>query len=149
MYTQEKLKKLPHIINTVKRIQDDLVGKILTCQNNRRNLLESEDVLMINVLKIDSVEYCINAFIELSNLFGTYALEYSNLRYYYLLINKIAEGDTDVLRFYLIHHTLKNGIHNLVKGPFSNKDLTMIYLYKKDYILQNFKSLSDKCLHYY
>ena len=84
---------------TIIRIYDDGEGQI-------------EDIVKINCYKVYCVETAIAIFNKIHIMFGTHALDYG-LDYETLILNKVAEGDTSVLRLAIIHGFVKNTFHSM------------------------------------
>jgi len=83
-------------------------------------VLATKDVELINVYKIKCVESALTTFEKLSKLFGTHVMQADLLKYEHLVLQKVAEGDTDVLRLSLIRSEFKKGlVYNFVFGGFS------------------------------
>lgn len=128
------------------------------CRNNFNNYksylyatrLEnlSGELTSINCYKIYSVEKSIEIFTKLQQMFGMRAAIYP-LRFENLLLHKVAEGDTHVLRVSLINNHSKNSTFDLLTQPgFSFKHIYNIYQCsnKRDkfkYIMKNMKEISD------
>jgi hypothetical protein len=140
----DKFDYLAHrdIVNEEKKNFELLIKKM---RLDREHLLETGDVFNINIYKIVGVEKSIGAFIRLTKLFGTHLMKYP-LKYEDLLLNKIAEGDTDVLRISLINNELKKGVlHNLLMDNVNLYSMIRIY-YNNIYVLKNYKELSDRII---
>ena len=140
----DKFDYLAHrdIVNEEKKNFELLIKKM---RLDREHLLETGDVFNINIYKIVGVEKSIETFIRLTKLFGTHLMKYP-LKYEDLLLNKIAEGDTDVLRISLINNELKKGIiHNLLMDNVNLYSIVRIY-YNNIYVLKNYKELSDRII---
>lgn len=85
----------------------------------RSEIIKNQDINRINAYKIKSVQTALNLYAQLSQLFGVRLMSYP-LKYDDLLLNKVAEGDIDVLRLSLIQNELNKGIiRNLLSGHFS------------------------------
>ena len=73
----------------------------------------------------------------------------SPLRFENLLLHKVAEGDTYVLRISLINSLFKQGWFHVFTNPgFTLKDILRVYQMetkreKMNYIMENFKDISD------
>ena len=84
--------------------------------------------------------FSINSLTKLTKLFGTHLMKYP-LKFEDLLLNKVAEGDTDVLRISLINHELKKGVmHNLIMDNVNLYSMIQIY-YNNLYSLQHKKMI--------
>ena len=121
---------------------------------NRRLILYSDtanSLFLTNCYKIYTVEKSIQVFNKLQLMFGMRAAT-SDLKFENLLLHKVAEGDTYVLRISLINNHFKSGwFQMLTKRGFSFQDL--YYLYQKetrrekmDYIMENFQVISDNII---
>lgn len=116
----------------------------------RNKLLTSKNIFLINCYKIFVVETSIKIFNELNMKFGVIALKYG-LKYETLLLNKVAEGDTNVLRLSLIHTHFKKGYWNMIfKEGLTFYEIVYLSILnekeKKMYIMDNFKNISDKII---
>ena len=129
----------------------DTYRKHLTDSRND-TVFVKQDIFLINCYKIYVVEQSIHIFNKLSMMFGmraaTWKLNFSNL-----LLHKVAEGDTYVLRLSLLNNLQKSGISGVLTQPgFTWGDLFMIKFLlksKKDiekYIMNNFKEISDRVI---
>ena len=124
--------------------KDDLLSEkctiytnILKMKHNRKNI---DNIEIVNSFKILSVQMAIDSYVKISCLFGSHILNYP-LKYDDILLNKIAEGDIDVLRLSLIYHDSKNGIFC------SNIGLRLLINYfDNNYILHNKKYLADRII---
>lgn len=136
---QNKYKKLNHPIIIIKYKQK--FNKLLKMlQHDRSTILSNQDIIKINIYKIYSVESAINSFSILTQLFGTHTLSYP-LKYEDLLLNKIAEGDTDVLRLMILNNEIQKGyIHNIFFGHIPI--LSLATLNKKN-IMSKYKHISN------
>ena len=68
------------------------------------------------------------------------------LKFEDLLLNKVAEGDTDVLRISLINHELKKGfMHNIIMDNVNLYSMIQIY-YNNLYVLKHYREISDKII---
>jgi len=117
----------------------------------RKNILydtQDSDLTLINCYKIYTVEKSIEIFNKLQLMFGMRAAT-SPLRFENLLLHKVAEGDTYVLRISLINSIFKQGWFHVFTNPgFTLKDIFRIYQMetkreKMNYIMENFKDISD------
>ena len=108
-------------------------------------------LFLTNCYKIYAVEKSIEIFNILQLMFGMRAAT-SHLKFENLLLHKVAEGDTYVLRISLINNHFKEGwFHMFTKAGFTIKDLYTLYLKetkreKMDYIIENFKDISDNII---
>ena len=122
-----------------------LERKSLLHENTERSLF------LTNCYKIHAVEKSIEVFNKLQLMFGMRAAT-SNLKFENLLLHKVAEGDTYVLRISLINNHFKEGwFHMFTKAGFTIKDLYTLYLKetkreKMEYIIENFKDISDNII---
>ena len=77
-------------------------------------------------------------------MFGTHAFDYP-LEYKTLILNKVAEGDADILRLAVIHHYIKKGALSIFLN-FGWKHLYNLFTSdenKKKYIFNNCHEISD------
>ena len=84
--------------------------------------------------KIRSVQMALDAYFHISQKLGSHILDYG-LKYDDILLNKIAEGDIDILRLSLIHNDSKNGLFKSILG--------LRLLLGNEYISNNYKYYSD------
>ena len=121
-------------------------------EQRQRVIFDENDLFKTNCYKIYVVEKSIAVFNKLTMMFGlkaaTWKLKYSNL-----ILHKIAEGDTYVLRMSLIHNLQREGkCAVFTKAGFTLADLfimTCILSTKKevtDYVISNFKEISDRII---
>ena len=131
-------------------LEDNLIEYIEYLKSIRYDILNTKNVFLINCHKIFVVETCIKIFNELNLKFGVRALLYG-LKYETLLLNKVAEGDTSILRLSLINYHIKKGLWHII----SNEGLTYYEilnmslvsdLNKKKYIINNLQIISDKII---
>lgn len=121
-------------------------SKILFDSENKNSLFET------NCFKIYTVEKSIEVFHRLQLMFGMRAATYP-LRFENLLLHKVAEGDTYVLRVSLIHSHFKTGMMNMLIHPgFSFIDIFNLYKMndkreKQKYIMKNFKEISNNIIY--
>ena len=142
--TTDKFKHLVHA-NLVKEERDKMKNLLKKMRLDRIRVLDKGDIFIINIYKIVGVEESINSFIKLTKLFGTHLMKYP-LKFEDLLLNKVAEGDTDVLRISLINQQLKKGvIHNLIMNSINLYSIIQIF-YNNLYVLKDYKQLSDKII---
>jgi hypothetical protein len=124
-------------------------------ESERKNILSNNNVFLVNCYKIYIVEKSMEVFNTLNMMFGMRAVT-SKLTYDNLLLHKVTEGDTYVLRVSLINSHFKSGIIHMLSTPgFSFKQLTLL-TYKSisgdkskkyTYIMDNFKEISDTIIH--
>lgn len=140
----DKFKLMAH--NDVVREEKDKMKLLLKKMRlDRIGLLDTGDVFNINIYKIVGVEESINSFSRLTKLFGTHLMKYP-LKFEDLLLNKVAEGDTDVLRISLINHELKKGfMHNLIMDNVNLYSMIQIY-YNNLYVLKHYREISDRII---
>lgn len=121
-------------------------SKILFDSENKNSLFET------NCFKIYTVEKSIEVFHRLQLMFGMRAATYP-LRFENLLLHKVAEGDTYVLRVSLIHSHFKTGMMSMLTQPgFSFIDIFNLYQMnnkreKQKYIMKNFKEISNNIIY--
>lgn len=140
----DKFKHLVHA-DVVTEERDKMKLLLKKMRLDRIALLDTGDVFNINIYKIVGVEESINSFTKLTKLFGTHLMKYP-LKYEDLILNKVAEGDTDVLRISLINHQLKMGVmHNLIMDNVNLYSMIQIY-YNNLYVLKHYKEISDKII---
>ena len=118
----------------------------------QRNLLLSKgDLFSVNCYKIYVVEKSLHTFVELSVLFGMKAAT-SKLSYNNLLLHKVAEGDTFVLRASLINNHIKTGMKEMATKPgLSWMDLYKLWKMndkkeKYSYVMNNLIRISDSII---
>jgi hypothetical protein len=92
----EKFKTLGHY-QYIDELNKELIGYCERMKERRKSLLESEDVMTINCYKAYCVETAIAIYNKIHMMFGTHAFGYG-LDYQTLILNKVAEGDTSVLK---------------------------------------------------
>ena len=128
----EKFKLIGHydyicnLNRDLKSIKEQLISR-------RSEILESQDVFLINCYKVYCVELAIDVYNKVHMMFGTHAFGFG-LTYETLMLNKIAEGDTSVLKLAVIKEYLDNG------GKLSWRHyLGLLYNYNrpKEYIMEN------------
>ena len=93
----------------------DYIAKLDTalteyCQQmakRRNSLLETKDVMRINCYKVYCVETAIYIYNKIHMMFGTHAFGFG-LDYQTLILNKVAEGDTSVLKLACIKQHIDN-----------------------------------------
>ena len=131
-------------------LEDNLIEYIEYLKSIRSDILNSKNVFLINCHKIFVVETSIKIFNELNLKFGVRALQYG-LKYETLLLNKVAEGDTSILRLSLINFHIKKGLWHIIL----NKGLSFYEIFnislindlnKKKYIINNLQNISDKII---
>ena len=90
---------------------------------------------------------CIKIFNDLHIKFGVRASSY-NLTYETLILNKVAEGDTSVLRFAIINNHIKKGYYNiLINNGLSFYEIQkLLFSSDKDFIIKNFEKISDNII---
>ena len=98
------------------------------------------DINVVNSFKVDTIAKALEIYFHTSKVFGSYILNYP-LKYEDILLNKIAEGDTDVLRYSLIHNEFKKGVLNNLFGPLGI--ITVIGWFNPDYIKNNYIEISN------
>lgn len=119
-----------------------LTRNVILTANNENTLF------LTNCYKIYTVEKSIEVFQKLQMMFGMRAAT-SDLRFENLLLHKVAEGDTYVLRVSLINSLFKSGWFNVFTKPgFTIKDIYTLYVMetkreKYEYIMNHFKEISD------
>lgn len=129
----------------------DYMNKLLM---QRQNLVfEKQNLFLINCYKIYVVEKSIEVFNNLSLMFGMKAAT-AKLTYANLLLHKVAEGDTYVLRMSLIHNLQRNGtIAVLSKPGFSWGNIFYILTRvnsseaSRQYVISKFKEISNRIIH--
>lgn len=129
-----KLKILNNVINNETLRISMLIDKVT---RNRKNV---NNIDIVNCIKIYSVTQSIDSYINITKKMGSHILDYP-LKYDDLLLNKIAEGDVDVLRLSLIHNDLKNSFFmSYLKSDY-------IYIWYYPEMVYNFREyLSDKII---
>ncbi len=107
--------KIRNIDKFVKLGYLDYIAKLDTalteyCQQmskRRDSLLEAKDVMRINCYKVYCVETAITIYNKIHMMFGTHAFGFG-LDYQTLILNKVAEGDTSVLKLACIKQHIDN-----------------------------------------
>ncbi len=131
----EKFKKIGHY-DYIHKLNNNLIDYCLNMKKNRQTLLTNGDVMRINCYKIYCVETAIYIYNKIHIMFGTHAFGFG-LDYQTLILNKIAEGDTSVLKLacikeYLNKYGIIRGINyrhwykistNPIKYVMDNKDI--------------------------
>lgn len=139
--TKDKYKDLEHH-KILKDSKYDLETLINVMEASRDKILKKKDIYTINTFKILSVEKSLDWYFKIYKVFTTHALNYP-LNFDDIILNKVAEGDTSVLRLSLIHHDLvKKGIFS---SKFSFYQLLRIW-YNPKYVLKNYINLSDELI---
>ena len=92
----DKFKAIGHY-QYIYQLNNELIGYCERMKERRNSLLESEDVMTINCYKVYCVETAIAIYNKIHMMFGTHAFGYG-LDYQTLILNKVAEGDTSVLK---------------------------------------------------
>ena len=92
----EKFKKLGHF-EYISKLNSNLIGYCRRMTERRQSLLDTKDVMRINCYKAYCVEQAIHIFNKIHMMFGTHAFGFG-LDYQTLILNKVAEGDTSVLK---------------------------------------------------
>lgn len=130
--TIEKFQLIGHydyicnLMHDLKCIKEHLISQ-------RDVILENQNVCLINCYKVFCVELAIEVYNTIHMKFGTHAFGFG-LKYETLMLNKIAEGDTSVLKLAVIKEYLENG------GKLSWRHyLGLFYNYNrsKEYLLEN------------
>jgi len=98
------------------------------------------DINIVNSFKIDTIAKALDIYFHTSKVFGSYILNYQ-LKYEDILLNKIAEGDTDVLRYSLIHNEFKKGVVKNLFGPLGI--IPAIGWFSPNYIKNNYIEISN------
>ena len=114
----QKFEQIGHL-RYLKEIAERLEKYCLELSRIRCQLLHQRDVLRINCYKIHCVEFSIMLYTEIHIRFGTYALGFG-LDFQTLIINKIAEGDTSILKLAAIRQHLENCAPNGASNGASN-----------------------------
>ena len=131
-----------HILRE-KREEFQMLQTLLT--DNRIRILEEKDVQMVNAYKAYCVDQGIDVFVYLQTLLTTHIFD-DDVTLQQLLVYKVAEGDTSVLRLSLLLETCKEkplfALRNF--SPYAN---LMLYQRNMPYIIKNLKSLTDVILH--
>lgn len=143
---EDKFEKLGYTAY-LSHLKAEIINYISHLGNVQSNILESRDVFRVNCYKVYVVEICIRIFNKLHMMFGVRAMTY-RLTYDTLILNKVAEGDTSVLRFMLINHHVKKGFyHMLVNDGLSYYEIANLSVNSKTrqqaYILEHFERISD------
>ncbi len=108
----EKFKAIGHY-KYIHKLNTDLSEYCERMKERRQSLLEREDVMTINCYKVYCVETAITIYNRIHMMFGTHAFGYG-LDYQTLILNKVAEGDTSVLKLACIKQfVMDRGLYNL------------------------------------
>lgn len=120
----------------------------------RNSVLKQHNLFLTNCYKIYTVEKSIALYNDLKMMFGMRVAKWK-LSYDTLLLHKVAEGDTYVLRVSLINNHFKSGYSAMLSHPgFSFLDLFYLLKMKTKrekfaYIMDNFKRISNNLIHHY
>jgi hypothetical protein len=108
----EKFKTIGHY-KYIYKLNTDLSEYCERMKERRQSLLEKEDVMTINCYKVYCVETAISIYNKIHMMFGTHAFGYG-LDYQTLILNKVAEGDTSVLKLACIKQfVMEHGLYKL------------------------------------
>jgi hypothetical protein len=108
----EKFKTIGHY-KYIHKLNTDLSKYCERMKERRQSLLEKEDVMIINCYKVYCVETAISIYNKIHMMFGTHAFGYG-LDYQTLILNKVAEGDTSVLKLACIKQfVMEHGLYKL------------------------------------
>ena len=145
----EKFKKLK-MTNYLENCENEFKKYSKILKENRNKLLSTNSVAIINCYKIYIIEKSIEVYNKLHLMFGTRALIY-NLTYENLIFNKVAEGDTTVLRVSLIVNHLRSGLLNMINNAgLSYHQIIKLYFMEKekqfDFIIDNLYQISDNII---
>jgi hypothetical protein len=101
--------------------------------SEREIILKSQNVFLINCYKVYCVELAIEVYNKVHMMFGTHAFGFG-LTYQTLILNKIAEGDTCVLKMAIVKEYLDKGCSLSWRHY-----LGLLYNYnrRKEYIMEN------------
>lgn len=114
------------------------VQHYITLMSTNRN--KCNDIDIVNSFKVDTIALSLKIYFHTSKIFGSYILTYP-LKYEDLLLNKIAEGDTDVLRYSLIHNQFKKGFVSNMFGPTGSIPI-LCWIYPS-YLQNNYIEISN------
>lgn len=132
----DKFKKLPQYPYII-RLNDELDKYCKQMELKRNSLLEKCDVYTINCYKVYCVETSISIYNRIHLLFGTHAFGFG-LSYDTLILNKIAEGDTSVLKLAIIKE------YHMKHKYVSLRHLIGLMIYDKiGYVLRNADEMFD------
>jgi hypothetical protein len=107
-----KFKPIGHY-QYIYELNNELIEYCKRMKERRNSLLTNEDVMIINCYKIYCVETAIHIYNKIHMMFGTHAFGYG-LDYQTLILNKIAEGDTSILKLACIKQFMNDyGIYQL------------------------------------
>ena len=106
----------------------------------KQNRGKCSDINVVNSFKVDTIAKALEIYFHTSKVFGSYILNYP-LKYEDILLNKIAEGDTDVLRYSLIHNEFKKGLVKNLFGPLGI--IPAIGWFNPEYIKNNYIDISN------
>lgn len=102
----DKFAKLGHL-DYIAKLDTELTEYCKRMEKRRDSLLESKDVMRINCYKVYCVETAITIYNKIHMMFGTHAFGFG-LDYQTLILNKVAEGDTSVLKLACIKQHIDN-----------------------------------------
>ena len=111
----------------------------------RNHLIKNNDIDRINSYKIQSVQNALNSYFRLSQLFGIKLTNYP-LKYEHLLLNKVAEGDIDVLRVSLIYNQINKGFLKNMLGPITYYQLLRLSYYSAKDLINGKTDFTDSSL---
>lgn len=148
--SQNKKLNLPNINNTMNRARMEMTSLSRLMTIHRDDLLKNNKIYIINSLKIKGVERSLYWFNEISIVLTTHILKYP-LKYEHLILNKVAEGDTTILKLSLVKKLYQKNMFLFLK---KSNSLSPYNLYKlwnnpKNYVIENIDSISKHVLHYH
>ena len=111
---EKKFSAIPHL-NLIRRWERELESYTLYLRGQRNVLLESNDIQRINCHKVYVTETAIAMYARLAVLFGTKTFGHG-LSMQTLTINKVAEGDTTVLRLAIVGEHFGKGLGSVLRG---------------------------------
>ena len=126
----EEHNKLYIFRDSLSRHKKTISNNIERIEKNRNNIHRIE---VVNSFKVSCVQIALDKYVEISQQFGSHILDYP-LKYDDILLNKIAEGDTDILRLSLIHNDSKLGMNSI---------LSYNLLLGNEYIAKHYKYYSN------
>jgi hypothetical protein len=135
----EKFEKIGHL-QYIARLNDKLREYCIRMEERRLSLLETNDVFQINCYKIHCVETAIYIYNKIHMMFGTHAFGFG-LDYQTLILNKVAEGDTSVLKLACIKHYVET--RGLYHGVSYSRWLGLLYN-PMGYVQQHRDALFDE-----
>ena len=140
----DKFSKLGHL-EYITQLNDELSLYCSKMVERRQTLLDTKDVLRINCYKVYCVETAITIYNKIHIMFGTHAFGFG-LDYQTLILNKVAEGDTSVLKLACIKQHID--LAGVFRGV-SYRHWTNILYNPIKYIVKHKDSIFDEMVEIY